>query len=153
MTTWIPHTVHYYEKHQERKLKCEKCSKRFLFKSKLIHHLKSCDGVLRIYKKKYHITKFDKGKMFNCNACKESYQYRSSFYKHFYKSHKEKTLKCDKCDKQFISSYKHTLHIQKCNRKVNHMMTQQNVTYKKIYLEEEGNIYQCMICEKTFQKL
>ena len=57
----------------EKKFKCEKCGKMFVFKSTLDIHVTKCDGVLRM---RYS------GKKSKCGKCSKTFAFQSNLDKH-----------------------------------------------------------------------
>ena len=142
---------------------CYKCSKKFRYKVNLENHTKSCDGILKVKKigtsksekikrshnKHYQMIENEEGvKSFQCIYCPKTYSTRDAFHTHYCRFHKEKTLKCDKCDEKFsiISILK--MHQMKCDGNINQKVTRQK-NYK-IITSEDGEKFQCLKCPEQF---
>ena len=146
----------HFRKHREKKLKCDKCSKMFLHKSRLDQHVKNCDGVLRtrtVSEKlvNYKILDTAEGKRFQCNICQEIILKRSRFYMHYLKRHREKEFQCEKCFKSFPVQSLLNIHVKKCDG--TSKLTDIKPTYKVVIDWNGSKKYQCEFCGKEFGDL
>ena len=120
---------YHIRKHQEKKHKCDQCSKMFWRKIDLENHSKKCDGILKerrtkmkklgLREKNYKIVTSENGKEFQCLKCPEIFAERLEFSKHNRK-HQEKKNKCDLCSKLFWNRKSAENHIKKCDGMVNY---------------------------------
>ena len=160
----------HYQQHKEKKFKCENCSKMFLIKSKMTFHFKSCDGIPRkrkstgssvtknsefkISSSSYKVIESEVEKRYECCLCEAKFKERGKFARHFYQIHKEKTLKCDNCDKYFAHSSLRSIHLKNCiGKSLPLCKTKENITYKKIQAEDNLEKVQCIICDKVFESV
>ena len=90
----------------------------------------------------YVVLKSDQGNTYKCKQCEKPFPNISYFNNHFVKLHPENCLKCDKCTKLFVTSFKLRIHSGTCK-----------INYEIISSTGDGeNIYQCKECKKTFSK-
>ena len=93
----------------------------FFFKSKLDQHSGKCNGILKseTYKVKdieYKEISNDVGKkQFQCCKCEKVFEKSILALHHIYKVHREKKVKCDKCNKMFAYKSDMEKHVPICN--------------------------------------
>ena len=132
---------HIYRNHRELKNKCEKCNKKFLYKSGMERHVPICNqGVI------YHLMNVDAEgiKKFKCAKCENVYDKKESIYSHFYSMHQGKKFKCDLCEKHFAFNSNLKRHKNSCDGSV-------EIKYK-ILQNDQGKRFQCKNCQKIFSK-
>ena len=135
--------IHYYKIHKEKTLKCNHCDRGFAHTTLLNYHLKKCNGKpVSHFQRKENITyrKIENGK-YSCVKCEKVFNKIASFYTHYGVNHKEKSLKCNQCDKSFSLNYKLQNHIRKCDG-----------TSEKCSVKSETT-FRCDICDRTFSKM
>lgn len=133
--------THFHRVHKEKTIMCPKCHRLFPFKAPLKKHL-ICDGVKKIKSPQqklkdvdYHVTEGTRSDMnYNCNKCEEKFRTSLLVRSHIHSKHREKTFRCELCDKLF--AFNHTLNYHK---KTNH--------------GEGGLDAKCKICDKVCKNL
>ncbi|RXG71856.1 Protein glass [Armadillidium vulgare] len=89
---------HMSKNHMSRTLlKCPKCDKEFIHRSKLTQH---------------HLSHMDE-KSFKCESCDKAYTQKSSLNRHLLTHLYEKLFRCTKCGKTFSSKNNLQTHIKK----------------------------------------
>ena len=151
---------HYNSNHKEKKFECEQCDKTFSTMQKFECHANKCNGKSATTKLKfkislssYRVIENEVGKHYECCQCEAKFKERGKFAIHFYRVHKEKTAKCDNCDKLFGHSSFLSIHLKKCKGKSLKYNTKENITYKKIQLGDRLEKVQCMICDEDFESV
>ena len=97
--------------------------------------MKKCEGAsnsgqkFKINADFYKIIESDSGKNYACNFCEKTVPDKWQFSLHYYRFHKEKTLKCDNCEKHFGHTSLLKVHYERCSKN-----------------------YRCDNCVKTFKK-
>ena len=165
----------HFRNHMEKKYKCEKCTKMFVYKSLQENHTKICNGIMttktftkgQLKDVEYKETFDENGKKhFQCCKCEKVFEKSVLALHHIYKVHREKKFKCDKCNKMFTFKSDMNRHIQACDgmsriRKANGKMKRKkitkdkikNVEYKEIFVENGKKLFQCCKCVKVFKKM
>ena len=96
----------------------------------------------------------DLGKTYGCYQCEAKFKKRAKFANHFYRFHKEKTLKCENCKKLFAHSTFLRIHLKRCKgESLSKYNTNENISYKKILVGDRMENIQCMICEEVFDSI
>ena len=121
--------------HTEKRFKCEKCGKEYPFKSIFKKHMKVC--MKKGLKDKKFLKDIDykviiHGKIYQCNKCEKSFSGLSFIRKHIFNVHEEKKVKCEHCDKLFITIGRLKYH-------------------EKFYHGKESTGSKCEVCEKEYK--
>ena len=149
--------MHYYRFHKEKTFTCNKCDKKFSIPSLLKMHQKKCSTengksrtkkIKRSLQKHYQIIESEEGVKFQCNQCQKMFEKIPTFTMHFYNYHKEKNLKCDKCDEKFSIPSLLKMHQMKCDGNKQTM-----INALEIVIDDEKKIFQCNKCEEKFESM
>ena len=120
--------------------------------------------------RKYEIIDNIEGKMYRCKQCEKTFNKLNKFHNHYIMTHREKTLKCEKCPKLFATKYLLNLHKEKCSGiREKKVLKEEKIKKEKKVLKEkktqrrqdkydiiengESKMFQCKICKKNFHKI
>ena len=139
------------------KIQCKTCQEIFSERKNLRLHYRQAHNPNHKFKvndSNYKIVESELGQIYECCQCDAKYKERRKFANHFYRVHKEKTLKCERCDKRFAHSTLLSIHLKRCKGKsLPKYNTKENISYKKILVGDRMENIQCMICEELFESI
>ena len=159
--------------HLSERLKCDKCSKVFYGKGRLMKHRRSvhnkmfrCDECDKVFKKKtdlknHKLCVHDNLKKFKSNQCDKSFSIQKYLTKHIFRIHQsitENMFECDLCEKMFFNKdtlniHKRNVHAEKysyckvCNKKFS------STSNMKLHIDAVHlgvKRYQCKLCHESF---
>ena len=140
---------HHYHIHREKKNKCERCGKCFLFKSHLRRHMGKCNGKNIAYK---IIAGANSQNFYQCMICDKKFNHEGGFHQHYKLIHRQKKFECIQCGRFFPHKFILKRHIEKCDGMKEPVQRQQmkNKEYTVIIDNDSSTKYQCRRCEKKY---
>ena len=148
---------HFDRKHKEKKFKCEKCGKMFLFQPYLQVHMEKCDRIMRKSARSFKDVKYkeisneDGMTKYQCLQCEKVFENLQYVHQHIYQVHREKEHKCDRCNKSFPFHFKLKKHLEDCSGPKKESMMK-DVDYKETFDENGKKKFQCCKCENVYEK-
>ena len=138
---------HVKQVHVKReKITCDVCDKPMSCKNNLKRHFDT-----------FHVKK--ESSNFSCEICQEQFTNQQKFLDHCKNNHRNKSVKCNLCNKWFVSNVNLLHHVEAVHEKLkkNKCETCQKVFYEKGNLKkhiklvhEDKENHSCEICGKTF---
>lgn len=140
--------------HRKKSVICEICSMSFHYISKLHRHYESCHPG--------EIQGFEHPTEFNCKHCDKIFPKRTQLYHHL-RVHKEKSLICEICSKQFVRNCELTAHMKrkhsntipekafKCETCCKNFFWKSDLL-SHLQLHSNEKPFQCDQCDRTYCK-